>query len=379
MRRVAVVTDWFAPRRGGIEAQLGELAARLSSAGVDVEVITSTPGANDGAAFPVRRLDVCTFPSPPLAISPTLVPRLREELRRGWDVVHAHVSVVSPTGWTAAWVARSLGLPCVVTFHSILRGKAVALRAVSSLTPVARSRVAWTAVSETVAQQARWALGESAAVSVLPNGTDVAWWRQGAARAQDTRPLTLVTTMRLHPKKRGRALVRAFASATRGSGRPVRLLVIGDGPDRAAIERDVRELGSGNPALRVELRGWLDREALRAIYADADGFVMASVHEAFGIAALEAAAAGLPVVARRSGVAELVRHDVNGLLLDSDDALAGAMRSLIEDDALRERLRPVPSQVSRFDWGAVVAAHLERYDRAIRRAASAEQPVGASA
>jgi glycosyltransferase involved in cell wall biosynthesis len=374
--RVALVTDWFAPRRGGIEAQLGEAATRLASQGIEVAVVTSTPGPGQERPFAIRRLGVLTLPSPPLPISPQLVGALRRELAQDWDVVHAHVSVVSPTGWAAAWVARSLGLPCVVTFHSVLRGKALALRALAAVAPIAESGIAWNAVSGSVADQARWALG--APVMVLPNGTDLAWW-SGAPKAHAGPELTFVSAMRLHRKKRGRQLVRAFADALQGSTREAKLILLGEGPERVAIERDIDALGLASGRHRVELQGWCDRSRLRDIYANADAFVMASVHESFGIAALEASAAGLPVIARRSGVVEFIRHGENGLLADSDRALAAAIRSFVEDSVIRSRLTPEPSALSRFDWRAVVDAHQAEYARAIQLASSPVQAAVASA
>jgi len=379
MRRVAIVTDWFAPRRGGIETQLGELAARLAGAGQDVRVITGTPGPPTDAPFAVGRLGVRTLPSPPLVVSPDLLRALRRELQAGWDVVHAHVSIVSPVGWAAAYVARSLGLPTVVTFHSVLRGKALALRAAAAVARLSSARIAWSAVSGLVARRAQWAL-RGAPVSVLPNGIDLQWWAKEAPRdGHGGGPVTLVSAMRLHRKKRGRALIRAFSRAMAGSRTPARLVIAGDGPDREAIARAV--LGDQSLAAHhtVELPGWMDAAALRALYRNADAFVLASVHESFGIAALEAAASGLPVVARQSGIAEFVRHGETGLLVGNDEALADAMRTMVDDAAARSRLRPASRELSRFDWSEVVAAHLAEYERASRLAATAARAAAPSA
>ena len=376
MRRIAIVTDWFAPRRGGIEAQLGELATRLKAAGQDVTVLTATPGDEVGQPYRVRRLEVATLPSPPLAVSPRLFGALRRALGDGYDAVHAHVSVVSPVGWAAAFVARSLGMPTAVTFHSVLRGKALLLRAASAALSLPEARIAWSAVSGVVAGQARWALG-GAGVQVLPNGADIGWWRRNSSARPRGRQTTFVSTMRLHRKKRGRALVRAFAAATRGSS--ARLLLVGDGPEREAIQRDVNALGRvGGPA-SVELLGWRSPEELRAIYASADAFVLPSVHESFGIAALEASAAGLPVIARRSGVTEFLTEGKNALLVDDDEGLARAMRRFLVDPAAAGTPAANPDGLMRFDWSRLIPAHLAEYDRATRLAGLPELAVAASA
>lgn len=377
MGRIAIVTDWFAPRRGGIEAQLGELATRLERAGQAITVITATPGEAAERPYSVRRLNVATLPSPPLAVSPRLFPELRKELERGYDVVHAHVSVVSPVGWGAALVARTMGIPVLVTFHSVLRSKALALRAASVVTPLSRARVAWSAVSRAVAGQARWGLGGSVAVSVLPNGADIGWWRAGGEGQARAAAPTFISTMRLHPKKRGRPLVRAFADAARGTD--ARLLLAGDGPEREAIQRDIGALGLATGSPRVELLGWQRPEELRSLYASADAFVLPSVHESFGIAALEASAAGLPVIARRSGVTEFLTHGDNALIADSDEELSTAMRTFLATSGPAAPVTSNPGALMPCDWSRVIPAHLAEYERAIRLAASPAGAVEASA
>lgn len=377
MRRIALVTDWFAPRQGGIETQLGELARRLSSTGADVGVVTATPGPAAGEGYSVIRLPVFTLPAPPLAVSPALVPRLRDELARGWDMVHAHVSVVSPVGWTAALVARSLGLPVAVTFHSVLRAKSIVLRLASAVTPLATSRVAWSAVSGLVAGQAQWGLGGSVEMSVLPNGLDLRFW--SAPRATSPGRVTLVTAMRLHRKKRGRQLLRAFEAAARRVGQPAHLVIVGDGPEREVLLADITALGLRSGDATAEVRGWVSAAELRQLYAGCDGFVMASVHESFGIAALEARAAGLPVIARRSGNSEFLTHDVNALLVNDDAALVDAMVAFLRDPALRSRLGSGRTDLARFDWPEVIDAHLREYERATRLAAAAAPVAAGSA
>lgn len=380
MQRIALVTDWFAPRRGGMEAQLADLAAGLADAGAEVCVMTATPGDRGppSGAYAVTRLNVRTLPSPPLAIAPDIIPRIREALSRGWDMVHVHVSVVSPVGWTGAFVARSLGLPVAVTFHSVLRAKAALLRLASAVTPLGSARIAWSAVSRMVANQARWGLGDGPEVAVLPNGIHLDRWITARQRVLGDR-LTLVSAMRLHRKKRGRQLLRAFAGAARQSPVAVRLIVVGDGPERDALQRDLVDLGLQSGPAIAEIRGWLSASELRDLYATADGFVMPSIHESFGIAALEARAAGLPVIARRSGSSEFLVDGRNALLADNDAELSRALGAFMRDPACRARLRASVDDLSRFGWASVIAAHQREYDKASRLASTSAPAAAASA
>lgn len=372
--RIALATDWFAPRLGGIETQLAQLATHLSERGHDVHVLTTTPGASDGAAGPfrVRRLDVLRMPGAGVAISPRLPGKLMRELERGYDVVHSHVSVVSPLGYSAAAVARACGMPAVVTFHSVLRHKAHALRVASAVARLNESRVTWTAVSTAVARQAEAAL--SAPVSVLPNGTDLGFWRVASQSPRgfgSPRAVVLVSAGRLERKKRPLHLMRAFVDAQRRTHVDARLVLVGEGSARAAIHRLAAEVGDA-----VHHVDWQTPEQLRSLYASADGFVMASERESFGIAALEARAAGLPVIAMLSaGCSDFLTHGTDALLAADDRDLAAQLARFLVDADLRRRLRSARVDLQRYDWPAVIEEHERTYARAISSAGSASAAV----
>jgi glycosyltransferase involved in cell wall biosynthesis len=376
--RIAIATDWFAPRRGGIEAQLAQLCSGLQERGHDVVVLTSTPGASSTAGLEVRSVGTA-LPRVHLALSPSVLADLQRELARGFDVVHAHVSVVSPVGYSAAAVARTLRLPTVLTFHSILRQKKLLLRALDMLANLSASAVRWTAVSELVATQLRSAL-QGAEVEVLSNGIDLAFWSHASAIASghDRSAVTLISAMRLDRKKRPRQLLAAFARAASDAAVPALLIVVGEGPERPAMERDIRALGLDRGTARVEMPGWLLPESLRSLYADADGFVLASTRESFGIAALEAAAAGLPVIAMAAaGCREFIAQLPNGFLCRDDEELARTLAQFITKPAERSTDDPVGGPLRRYDWPAVLAKHEAVYVDAITRAAQS-LAVGAS-
>lgn len=132
-------------------------------------------------------------------------------------------------------------------------------------------------------------------------------------------------------------LIRAIAKL-RDHGRCVRVVVAGEGPMRAALESLINEL-----AVRdlVELRGQQSRQSVEQLLSDCTAFVLASRFESFGIAAVEAMAAGKAVIATRvDGILEIIDDGANGLLAEPGDVdtLALAISRLLDDATLRDRL-----------------------------------------
>ncbi len=364
--RVALVSDWFLPRAGGIETHLHGLALALRRLQVDAIVVTTTPGPDVVDDVPVHRLRTSLLPGAGIAISPRLRRRVRELLAaERVDVVHAHASVVSPVAYAGALAAADAGLPTVLTFHSMLHRLSVVLGLSERLVGWSRDRILLSAVSSVVAgQAARWM--PDASVGVLPNGVDVSFWRPtGTVLPAADDEIVFVTAMRLVRKKRPLALIRAFAESTRfvGGRPPMRLVVAGDGPASDEITRYAHELGIGG---RVELLGQLSRAALRDVYARAHVFVLPSERESFGIAALEARAAGLPVIAMlASGARDFISQGVDGLLARDGVELSRFISRCALDAPFRHYVTSRNRRVAPpFDWADVARLHVELYGAA---------------
>ncbi len=158
---------------------------------------------------------------------------------------------------------------------------------------------------------------------------------------------TVGTVARLHAVKGVRYLLQAAAILQR-RGVACQVVVVGDGPERGALEREGRELGLAPPA---RFLGFRERpvELLPAL----DVFVLPSLMEGMGLAVLEAMLAGLPVVASRvGGVRELVAEGETGLLVPPADpqSLADALMRLLGDPDLARRLGEAGRERYRRDF-----------------------------
>lgn len=224
--------------------------------------------------------------------------------------------------WNASLVSRR-GLrrvPTVVTEHwSRLSGDIPAdIRALGQVAFSGADRVL--AVSSPLTDVIEREFGVSA--QVVPDIVDVELF--GAVALAEREPgVRLVATGNLISRKNVDGLLRAFAQSAPGDAR---LVVIGDGEERAALETLAAELGIGE---RVRFTGRLSREEMLQEYAEATGFALASHAETFGVVWAEALVAGLPVLATRCGGPEDFVGGHNGVLVDDrPEAIAAGLEEL---------------------------------------------------
>ncbi|MEO5877326.1 MAG: glycosyltransferase family 4 protein [Streptosporangiaceae bacterium] len=374
--RIAHVTDFYLPRLGGIEMHVRDLAVRQQDAGHDVEIITSSPRPaerrhlEEADGLRVHRLTE----SAPLAhaLHPAGLVAARRLLRRGkYDVVHVHAGPFSPLAFSA--ITLSGENPTVVTAHSMISYLEPAFRALNATTGWAALPAVWTAVSDVAAEPLRRLVAPSP-VHVLPNGIDASGWQIDRLDRVPEEVL-VVAVMRLAKRKRPQHLIKMLRRAHERLGPDVRLraVIVGEGPERRTVERYVRKHGMSG---WVSLPGRQSRSQIRELFRRADLFVAPATLESFGIAALEARCAGLPVVARsESGIREFVGEGLEGLLVASDADMIDAIVRLGADHDLREKIadhnRTMPPQVT---WPDVMARTDAMYGLATERTPRRELP-----
>ena len=265
-----------------------------------------------------------------------LRPRLAA-LLRGFspDIIHAHtLGFDSKIG---AWLKVRLRVPLVVTTHGsdtsipVEQGRATELRAFCNDADQV------VAVSSSLADKLR-TCGTKTPISVIINGFQPRFLPGDTAKA----PLSFIQVGNLLEQKRFHVTIRAFA-AIRTRHPEASLTVIGQGPERAALEGLCRELGVEDS---VRFLGQVPNETVLAEMAKHRFFVMPSVREGFGIVYLEAMANGCVTIGTEGeGIADLIVSGENGFLVPPDDpeAIVGIVERCLENpdaaEAIAERGR----------------------------------------
>jgi glycosyltransferase involved in cell wall biosynthesis len=359
--KIVHVTDNFAPRVGGIERQVETLAARQSAAGHDVSVITAVPEAAEidltvargrgprwvTAAFPWRHAE------------------LVDTALAGADMVHSHFTIVSPLPEYVARAASRRGIPVGITVHSLWWQVAAATRVSNWPFGTGRTNAAWSAVSTVAAEHVQRTLPRLGELSIVPNLVDTDWWRPTEPVSMPTEGRVRVALVgRLVKRKHVREFLDALAVARGRVGRDldVSVRIVGDGARREDLQRQLDELDLHD---WVQLLGSRSPGAIRTLLHESDFFVASSRQESFGIAALEARAAGLPVVGfRGNGLVDFIVDGSEGLLVEDDAGMADALTLLLGEPEelirLRKNTATFPPSIGANEAMAAVDALYER-------------------
>jgi glycosyltransferase involved in cell wall biosynthesis len=380
MRILHVLTAFPRTREDVIVPWLVALLKRLQAEGHEVEVFTSAYRGGGNTSFdgiPVHRFRYFLARWEDLTHDEATPDRMRRSLlykllplfyvlggligirrlarRRQYDVIHVHWPVPHALfGWMGRRASRQR--PSLVTTWY-----GVELRWVQSSLPWLRGFVKWAlrisdkvvAISSYTAREiARFA---KAPVVVIPYTLPFAEGSSQPRLPRSGRGFQVVFVGRLVERKGVKHLIHAIARLP--AQIQARLVVIGDGPERQALESSARASGAGD---RIEFRGRVSDEELRATYASSDVLVLPSILDArgdtegLGVVLLEAMSYGVPVIASDiGGITDIVEHEQSGLLVPPGDAarLAQALERLARDPALAQRLGAAGEQRVRRDFG----------------------------
>lgn len=225
------------------------------------------------------------------------------------DVIHAHtLGLDSELG---AWLKQRLHCPLVVTTHGSDTSIPVEQGRAASLKPLCDAADRIVAVSSTLADKLRTS-GTMVPISVILNGFQLRFLLRGAAKV----PMTFLQVGNLLEQKKFYVTIQAF-SVIREQHPEAVLTIIGQGPERPALEGLCRKLGVEDA---VRFLGQVPNEEVLDQMARAQFFCMPSVREGFGIVYLEAMASGcITIGTEGEGIANLIKNGENGFLVPPDD------------------------------------------------------------
>ncbi|MGD9905351.1 MAG: N-acetyl-alpha-D-glucosaminyl L-malate synthase BshA [Vicinamibacterales bacterium] len=343
---------------GGSGVVATELAHALAGRGHTVHLISSEPPFRFRDGGPGLSFEPVVVPSYPLFREPqyllalaTTITRVAEQ--KHLDIVHAHYAVPHATAAYLAdqMLAATPGLSprTVTTLHGTditLVGSDPSYARVVAFS-IEQSH-AVTAVSASLRADTVAALGITTPIAVIPNFLDCDHYRRQDAAALRTRVARGAGTVFVHvsnfrPVKQVELAVEAFGLIRRQV--PARLVLIGDGPVRPEVERRVVEAGLGPD---VEFAG--EQQDLVPWLSVGDVFLLPSAQESFGLAALEAMACEMPVVAFRvGGLPEIIDDGATGFICPPGDVAAMADRglALVADPARRRAMGRAAADVVR--------------------------------
>jgi glycosyltransferase involved in cell wall biosynthesis len=375
--RVALVGDEYYPDIGGAARYAFELSLQLVRSGVEVVVVTHAhpgqPEEEEIAGVKIRRVKGLVLDDPHRAVSPLLFHRCHKYILDGeFDVVHG-LDVYSTMALQAVRFAHRHRIPCVMTCHTVmdsilliylqrLLGWALRLRRADRVI----------AVSQASAHFSHLLGFSERRITVVPNGVDLSCFNGKVDASLMRKELGIgekplvVTASRLIKRKSPGLLVSAFARVLKVVPN-ANLVIAGSGREEDNLSRQVESLNITNS---VFMMGGLAKEKVAQLMAAADVFVLPSKMESFGLALLEASAAGVPIVCSNAGGApEVFQDDFNAVLYPpgDDESMGKAIVRLIQDRELAKKIGANAVETAkRFTWEMAAERTLRVYEKVLQ-------------
>jgi glycosyltransferase involved in cell wall biosynthesis len=377
--RVALIGDHYYPDMGGAPHYAFELSLQLAKLGIEAVVITHAhPGQSEEeeiAGVKIKRVKGLVLNNPHCAASPSVFRHCHKYIMDGrFDVVHG-LDIYSPMALIVIPFVHRHRIPCVLTCHTVMdslfsiflqRPMGLALRRADRLIAVSQASARFCCLLGCPEKR----------ITIVPNGVDLSCFNGNLDAFVMREELNIgdeplvVTASRLIKRKNPNLLISAFAKVLKVVP-DAKLVIAGSGREQDNLSRQVKGLNIANSVFMV---GGLAREQVAQLMAAADVFVLPSKIESFGLALLEASAAGVPVVCSNAGgVPEVFQDGFNALLYPPGDdiAMAKAIIRLIQDRELSKTISANAVVTSRrFTWEIAAERTLRVYEEVLQENAS---------
>jgi 1,2-diacylglycerol 3-alpha-glucosyltransferase len=386
--RIGMLADVYKPHVSGITNYIALNKTYLEKAGHEVFIFTFGDENYQDNETNVFRSQGLPLTDTGYYLSLSYKAKARK-LLNSMDIVHVHHPFIS--GNLALRYCRPRGIPIVFTNHTrydlyaqvyipILPDIVGETLIQAYLPQFCRSCDLVIAPSEGL-RQVLLRIGVDAAMEVIPNGVDLEPFAKITHREERSclgfQPdqVVLAYVGRLGPEKNLPFLLRSFAGAAAAFAN-VRLLIIGDGPERDNLQDLVNSMGIAD---KVHFTGVVPYEEVPDCLACADAFVTASITEVHPFSVIEAMAAGLPVLGITSpGVGDTVVDGETGFLASNDLAsFTAKMSRLVMDHDLRCKMGVQAREAARaYDIQLTTQTMLERYNRLVQAATGRKHNLG---
>lgn len=367
--KVALITETYPPEVNGVAITIGHMVRVLRKRNHHIQLIRPRQHKQD-AAVAEHGYEEILLAGMPIPGYPELKVGLpaKGTLLRLWrkqrpDIVH--IATEGPLGWSALSAARKLDIPISTDFHTNFHsytkhyGIGLLKKPMAAYLRHLHNKADCTMVPTATLQLELETDGYDN-VLVVSRGVDTQMFHPAKRSAElrnawgvgDDTPVAMLVS-RLAPEKNLPVVIQAFEQM-RSVVPACKLVIVGDGPARAELEKRQHP--------NVIFAGMRKGEDLAAHYASGDVFIYPSITETYGNVTVEAMSSGLATIAYDYAAAHKhIRHDVNGLLVPYDDtaAFVAQARALVADAARIQRLRTEARMTVESPTWEDVAGHLE--------------------
>lgn len=366
IRSIIFLTYHFPPEVGGIQTRIANYCANLTKRGIRVSVIFPLRRARSPRNYVFNGADTLTCPGRLSYLPENCLEVLRMSVKNHADVMHVFTGASTLLGLYALVIGRFLKVPSTFSVFgredfdlpSLVSRVCLLLSAEIATTISTNSHATKNLLPSKFHSKTEVLLG--GAVSKLPNET-----------SSDS-DIAILFVGRLAKRKGVDDLLEAFAIVQKKIP-SARLVIVGDGPERKSLETRSLILKLNG----VEFKGPLFGENLENEYDNCCMCVLPSksvpedtANEGLGLTLVEAAMHAKPLVGtRHGGIPEVIKEEVNGILVPPGDplALSNALIRLLCDSVLRKKMGEKAQEIAneQFTWEAATDRLLHSYDKGI--------------
>ena len=346
--------NYYTPSKGGMETSVINLSKGLEKAGHEVFIFAPEyPNYKDEEKNIFRYKSVRFNYGGYFYVIPIPIFSKMEEIVKNLDldIIHSHQPY--SLGNEALKFSKKFNIPLVFTYHIKyeeyshyvpLVPESISRKYIRKITTKYSNQCDNIIVPSTAIKKLLIDHEIKAPISIIPSGINIGSFekdigqRDGIRKKYQVKPddIMLITACRLTEEKNLKFLVRSFAKI-RQKRDNVKFLIVGDGAVRKDLGKIAEELGIKDSII---FAGLVNRSEIVGLYQASDIFVFASLTETQGLVAVEAMAAGNPVIAiKASGIEDIVRSGEDGFLTsESEDEFSKNVLKIVDDKNLREKM-----------------------------------------